>query len=242
MSLAYSVLPHYCIVLTHGINNRDKKDILFIIISFFLLLTYGTRGPVLLASLYLILEVALGLFEKRRNRIIFITILSTLALFLVQKWEYVLIGLSKLFGNMSLSSRIFDRILDLSFFESKGRDEMLDVIISKLSSMPTFGYGIAGDRIFLGADAYVHNFYYEIICSYGYYLGYTIIGLIIALIVVALYKCRNTTYKYVFLPVLFAGFLKLFFSSTYLTEPFFYLLLGLLVNIFRNKKIKSHIV
>lgn len=237
MSLAYTVLPHYCFVVSHLFISRNKIDIIFAVIGYALLSMYGSRGPILFASAYLILEICISVIrDKKLRHLIFIpTILAFY--FIVTKWENILNYIIDVFESFGLNIRIFQRLLNDKFFESQGRSDLSYVIDKSLDNMPFAGYGMAGDRIFLGSDSYVHSFYYEILCSYGYFWGLMIFAILIILCFISFLKSiKNIHCRLIFFPLIFAGFFKLFLSNTYLKEPFFFLLLGVLINLYRQSK------
>lgn len=241
MSLAYSVLPHYCLLLSIGFRERKWLSIVLAIAAFVLLAMFGTRGAILIASAYLIFETCTFFVSNRKYRIPLIFVLSGVVYYFINKWEAFFTSLSVGFDSMNLNARIFNRILSLDFFESEGRSDLLDVVIKNIERAPYWGYGIAGDRKFVGAESYVHNFYYEVICSYGYIGGYIMFGLLGILLFKAYWNSRDSVNYIIFFPLLFGSLVKLLLSSSYLLDPLFFLLIGVSISICRNKNtVRNH--
>lgn len=234
MSLAYSVLPHYCLLLTTGFREKNFVSLILAFAAFFLLVIFGTRGSMLIAGVYLVFEICILFVKNRKYRIPLALTLSGGVYYFVNKWETFFSSLAVGFESMDLNPRIFNRILSLDFFESEGRSDLLDAVINHIDKAPYWGYGMAGDRNFVGADSYVHNFYYEVICSYGYIGGYLFFVLLAVLFITAYIRSRNQRKYIIFYPLLFGSILKLLFSSSYLLEPLFFLLIGISMSICRN--------
>ena len=228
---AYALLPHVLVLLWFWSEDGGALNVIFSIIGILLLLSFGTRGPIVCVISFFVLYT---LFYKQfkhpiGGRIILVTIGSLLYVFL----KPVMLFLSSLFSTLGMSTRIVSKYLDNTLSDTNGRDALIEEISDKIDSGPFWGYGFAGDRQFLGG--WSHNIYYEMMATFGKYPGTILIVLLIAFIVFALYKAKASIYGK-FMLLLVCCCIELLFSSSFLILPVFYLMLGYGVQIRRKDK------
>jgi hypothetical protein len=102
-----------------------------------------------------------------------------------------------------------------------------------IESFSIFGSGIFGDRVVLDGT-YPHNLFLELISHYGFIFGPFLIFLLLVNLLKGLFK-ENSSVKFFFISLLSIGFYKTIITGTYITEPGFYALIGILV-CFANHK------
>lgn len=236
---AYRILPHVCMVVFYLIKKVNWIDLIAAFIGFFQLIIYGTRGAILLAILFALACYILKTKSKYRFLISgLIAAVSGIAILNINK---IAIVFSQVLSSYGFNTRIFDRINQRTFLISDGRDWINDVILNAIKQRPFIGYGVAGDRgilkDYLGTFAYSHNIFYEFLISYGCILG-AILFISLAFILIRAFIINKDKDQICLIIVLIfsSGFLKMFFSSSYLLEQNFFFLLGICVSTIRSRK------
>lgn len=229
MGIAYQFLPH---VLLLSYATLKKFNILYLaglVIGFFMLLGTGNRGSVLLVVIFFSLYF---LFGTKRS-ILTKTIIIVTALIVFINLNAVIEFLADLFGEMGLSIRTLQLLEANEFADDNGRFAMNSIMDNAKQNSPIFGYGLCGDRVFLGV--YCHNLYNELIISFGWLIGLTAFSCIVILVIKS-YLCCFTKDQLFFLFLLVCcGFIKLFISNSFLEERYFFFLIGYSISIIRNK-------
>lgn len=233
MAQAYKLLPHICLLAYYLIKNPSMfKGVLFCISSTYLVFL-GNRGSVLILAISC---VVLFIFVSRNKYALHISCAIAIAvcLFLYSPvFETTMDFLQNASAELGMSTRIFDLTDDGTLANSTGRENKFVVLFDELEKRPLSGYGVYGDRQFL--DGYCHNLPLELWTDFGYFFG----SIIFAGVVLILFRALKITRSTEFFPLLVClmgnGFLKLFFSGSYLTEDTFYLLLGLSVAVVRYR-------
>ena len=122
-----------------------------------------------------------------------------------------------------------------------GRDTIIQIALVLIQESPLFGYGLAGDRVYIGQAVsaprsdyggyYAHNFILEIILHFGIFLG--------ILILTAYYSILYKQYKRIsadsekgrlYIILLLYLLISSMLSGTYLTSPIFWMTIGLAMN------------
>ncbi len=237
MNAAYNILPSIMFLMLWAFNNGKLRNWILIAMGMLVLLSHGTRGPVLATVLFF--AVMLILHKTKSN--------LTKAL----KYAFFLIGgvilasgtlltvfsenMQKLFEELGMSTRIFDFFLEGELTQDSGRSFISKKVWSAISEHPIAGNGIMGDRVALDG-MYAHNIFLEVWCQLGLVLGTILIGAIITLAVYALIKARKTEAFGFVLMLVILVFTKLMVSSSYLIEPLFFLMIGVCIKAIRDAK------
>lgn len=236
MSASYKILPSVMYLISCAMNEAKVLNLCSAAAGIFLLFSYGTRGPILAVFVFLFAGAFISLIKSKKVYYRVFAALSTGMLVLIASSEQVIINLAikvnEWFSTLGLSTRIFDYFINGEIAYDSGRNILKATVESAISQRPMFGYGIMGDRVLLGT--YVHNLPLELWCDFGMFFGTLFLGGIAFLSVWALRKSRGTP-QFVFVGMFICFVLiKLFFSGSYLIEPYFYFMIGVLVNAIRN--------
>jgi len=114
-----------------------------------------------------------------------------------------------------------------------GRDDISVLVLEHVNDR-FFGYGLFADRYFTRGiwgvhetGTYVHNFAYELWIEFGVVVGSTILLLIIITAIRCIMR-KEIPEEYRMLSVVLfcTGVVKLFFSGSWITEPYLYMMLG----------------
>lgn len=239
MNASYNTLPSIMYLIYWAVTNKGMKNWGIALAVSSLSFVFGTRGPILAIIIFLAIGMVYNVL-KIKNAAVKIAII--LAIFI--SVAYIASGdtlvnlatyLSKKFGEIGFSTRIFDFFIEEQLAESEGRERLSEAVILAIKQKPLFGYGFMGDR-FITEGHYVHNIVLEFLCSYGVVFG-GIASVLVALFPLEAIKRSGGT-QTSWLMVMFACmiFTKLFVSGSYVYEPYFYLLMGLSVGTLRKHK------
>lgn len=234
MGRAYVLLPQLLCVLTEVLKNKNILNIATGFLGFFLLLMCGNRGSVLLVLLFIIFYVLSDTGYKKRVYL-YVGAISVLGV-IVYYYQVLLSMLVSVFLKLGVSTRVLERLLDGTFFESSGRDAIMSKLTSAIWENPIIGHGLCSDRTITGS--YAHNYAFELWTAFGVIFGSIILIATVYVIVGAWIKSTDKIYKGVLLVLICTGFLKLFVSSSFLDEKLFFMLLGCCVAQLRSNKFK----
>lgn len=243
MDASYNVLPSILYLFYWAISYHKIRYWLISFVGLLLCFMFGTRGPMLICFIFVLGGI---LFKLIWSKAVFTKIfVTTVALFLSLLLFYgdnliKIIGwLSRLVENLGMSTRIFDLFLEGEIVNSTGRDRLAEKVITAILQEPIWGYGIMGDWVITG-NIYVHNIFLEMWCQFGLILGTIILAVVIGLPLYVMFKYLRKKDVFLFMFMLFCMvFVKLMLSGTYLTETYFFLLLGLSVGYFRRNRIDA---
>lgn len=239
MGVAYGILP-FLMAVTYNLLWRKKLiDIIFMLAGVVTLAICVTRGPILL---YLIFFLIICLIQHRKKTVVAAGIL--IIVFSVEGIRSAVItGLESFFRQANLNTRLFRYFNKLGITDDNGRNALAEPVIRMIKQNPFFGNGLYSDRIATmnvswvserhETGHYVHNFFYEVICHWGFVIGLLIIGAVFWLGIQAA-RFANSRQRIVLLifALCFVG--KLFMSGSYLQERGFYAFIGLAVAFIRN--------
>ena len=233
MYTAYKILPHICMV-TYKAFEGKKTAILYSVVGFILLFSFGSRGPVLLYVLFAVIDFMF--LRTQRNK--WAVNVAVIALFVVVVifMDFILSALNDIALSLGLSNRIFEMLLRDELSTDSGRWILQARVLAGIMQKPILGYGIAGDRLIIGT--YSHNVILELWASFGVVIGSLLLLCLCVLMVRSLIVC-NPKMRVMILILAFCSFLKLFLSSTYLNEALLFMMIGVCVAQIRaDKKIK----
>ena len=238
MDSSYKVLPSILFLVLCVFEYKKLWAIPFIILGGILLLSYGTRGPMLVLFVFLGYYAISYVFRKGSF------ILKLLAVFLIGFALYCMIFdnvlsdiaeyLKLKFEEMGFSTRIFDFFIEDDIANDTGREKLYDEVKAGIAAKPIFGYGLMGDRVLLDGR-YVHNIAYELMTHYGVIFGIAILAFIAITPVRALIRTKEPDKRSLILMFMFLVFIKLWVTGSYLHEMFLFFLLGLSVSAIRKR-------
>lgn len=243
MVLSYDVLLSGFVCLSSFFRSHKLYNLPFAIIALFIIVAAGCRGAIICYILFVLVLLLFNLKKKTgslsKYLSIFIIIIFTFLIFS----NVATIGVvESFFDKMDISSRIINTATDNTFFESSSRDLIKKSIMEGLSIWP-WGYGLFGDRyityLYYGQPEYAHSIIYETIANFGIVITPLLWIWIVYYFVKLFKKVQANDFGYLFLVVFVFSF-KLFFSSSYLNEVSFWIVLGMLIS-FNSKNSKNNI-
>ena len=224
MEFSYALLPFLCASFARYYETRSKFTLVLFLLGVLEILAYGCRGAVISTMLFV---CSLILSNGKTNRI-FLFFFVAVALFVYSNFESIVNYL--LSFELFSDSYFLQHFVNGEMFESS-RSEIYKLCENRISSMGLEVCGVFGDRPFCGS-VYPHNFVYEIMMQFGWFLGPTILLFYLALIVKCMLKreCRTAL-----LFILCALLFKYMLSGSYLLSGLFWIASSALVSMKSSK-------
>ena len=172
MSAAYTLLPNVLIVITASIFYKRWYYRLCGILGAIYIFLMGTRGPVVILCVYLIVCFWKRIKMKNSMKLFLSSVVLFVSFIFTQTSLYInsLAYLRKTIRAFGLSTRIIDFLIkDKLISDTSGRDSIFERLITKLAERPILGYGVYGEWQFVHWTA--HNIYLETLFQYGVILG-----------------------------------------------------------------------
>lgn len=236
MTFGYNLLIPSCIIFYNYIRYKKLECLLYGIVFFICILLRASRASFICLIIFIVLAYIMIEKEKvkstKKTRII---ILLTVIILVLINFRNITTLLSYIFP----SSRTLTLMSSNISFDS-GRSEIKSIYLESIKLHPLKFNGIFSDRIYyanmMGSKYnitdYPHNFLIELLYQYGFIIGFTFLCMIFFKIVKSISICNKTNhYELLSLTLILfvSGFIKLFFSASYLVTVEFYLLIGVII-------------
>ena len=228
MELEYSILPHVLMVSWRALKRFVLLNIAPMLLGLMLLLSFGTRGPVICAIVFIAIYLLFIRPSKYQKTMRIITVAC--AVYAMSFLEQFMTFMQLMTFQLGMSTRIFDKYFEGELEDSSGRDYIRETLLRELSiDNSLFGHGVLGSYPYV--NTYPHNIVLEFLFSFGWVWGIAIlfcIVYIIAKMLINTHQCEiNVTFGII---LVIASILKLCFSSTFVDDALFFMLLGYCVN------------
>ncbi len=236
--LAYSVLPHALMVLWRAFEKKKIYHILFSVFAFLLVLSLGSRGPVVSFIVFLVLILVYRSKGKTTAQI-FLFLAGIFAFWFVMYsdvWEDFLIWLRDVIDNFNISTRVIDAVLEgAADGSNEARFKIYGTMLDFIQERPLIGYGIYGEWPFI--SYYAHQVVLELWCHYGVLLGS---GFLIAGIATFTrgFRAALCDHQKIFVLLMVCwGVVRCMYTGTYLSE-YIFLFIGFSIGLIRDNKQK----
>lgn len=238
MVFSYFMLTPICVCFENYLQHHQKKDLVLYLLGFFAILLCGARGAILSFLIYFVIRL-LSHKGKGNSAPIAKLILAFILFLVIFFWEDILVWLYDFTVELGIDSRFITSLIKGTLSESSGRDTIAEAIFKGIESNP-FGYGLFGDRYVVGSFdfrgyTYAHNFFLEIICSFGIFFSIPILLMFFNKLFKAISR-KDIYYNRVLWSLIPYGFFQLFFSSSAIENVAFYMICAI---IFKNNKRSS---
>jgi hypothetical protein len=233
MSLSYYMLLPSIIYLDFLLYQFSLKNLFYLPLSLIIILTLGSRGPILCFIIFGILRISRFYFELTYRNIIYYTLSLGIITSIVIFFDKFIIIIYNIFLNFGIKSRTISLYLNEKISHLSGRDDIYSSLLENIVNKPFRGIGLAGDRLAL-EGRYAHNILVEIYSNFGIFIGSIIILVLFVLVLKAM--STDNKEKYNMIIIWFSlGFVRLMVSSSYLIDIRFWLFLGILLGSFSYK-------
>ena len=228
MEQSYILLPHVMFLFWQTIKDFKLWKLVISILGLFLIIAYGTRGPLACLGVFCIIYF---FFYANFRFAIWIKggIIATVALLSVFT-QQILLFLQETLSSVDMSTRIIDRMLTGGLTHSTGRDYIKVKLYDLLETRDSFwGFGL------FSCEHFTFHYPHDYILDFFYTFGYTIGGILMLIVVYIVCKAHIVSIQRIekeFILLLTCGtILKMFFSSTFIREEFYFVLIGFCVSI-----------
>ena len=239
MHLSNALLPGFLVSWYIVRIYNEKKYYIPAIFSLYLQLMYGGRMSFASGLIFVVLvEIIFVQENEAALKVIKVSFLSLCVILGIVYYKNVLEIFVYFLESMNVESRTIRNIVNGTIFESKTRDAIYKNAWYEMKNMGTGMYGLFGDRLALEkyypmhgyTSNYVHNFFYEMILSFGWILGsFLSVGIVLKIIKGLLFK-GNFEKRIMVAYFVCLIFMRLLVSSSFLIEGQFLFLLGILFN------------
>jgi len=221
-----------------AIRGKNKIMWVFASVGMVFLIVIGSRGAVLCAITYVVLEFLLNKKIHFALKILFFVTVVLLFLNL----ENIVTQIDNILSGYGYESRTINMFFEGTLQENSGRSDFYSASVEVIKKFAVFGCGMGGssfhlfEQIYgiqprLPQPKYSHSLILDFLMEYGVVFGLILLLWILISIITAYVKGRKNGGDGVLFLLLSISICKLMFSSTYLAESQFFILLGLLVNL-----------
>lgn len=239
--LSYLLLPCVVILEYKAFHGKRKRELALYgcaaALGFALLLSTGTRGPIVIAILYFLGSCLLPKRFSPAMRLGLALLLLLGGVFVFVNLSSIMSFLMGVLGELGVSVRLA-RLYSLNtLFVDDGRSSFAGLALDAIWNAP-YGVGVGQDSVILAAAQdstsiggnYPHNIVLEIILQFGVVIGPVILGALVYLVWKA-YKLGFDAGRSYLCIMLMLGVVPLLISGTYLEWNFFWAVLGACVSI-----------
>jgi hypothetical protein len=224
MTSGYALLPVALFAIDYAFHKRIAW--IWAIAAFIISFLLGSRGPVLLILVFLTISL-LRYSNNLKKKMMLIAVIAAVTVFISSGYfiDY-LTNLSATLENNNIRVASLIKILEYSDF-SNGRNVIYTQIYNAIWESPVLGSGVFYDR---SISAYAHNIFLELWLDFGVVIGTAIIGWLVVHVVRLIRRCtvtQNANGLAMVLLIICTIFGELMFSSSYLREPLFFVLIGM---------------
>ena len=223
---AYLALPHVALMMWATLEKFRIWKALITVIGILFLLSCGTRGTFVCLGVFGI--IYFFFYMKFKGAIyVKIGIISAFAL-LIATLNSTMYYIAQFFTDFNLSTRILEKFVEGDL----GNDSSRSILRAKLEHVMEngdhfWGLGAFGCRNY--NIVYPHFLPLDFAVTYGYFIGYILLFLLLALFLYALWLSRGSK-RQIFIIYMFSiSIIKLLISNTFLQEPYFYMFIGVCV-------------
>lgn len=224
MNAAYKLLPYVLFVIWRLYRKPTFIGGALSFLGVFLLLSYGTRGPIVCLLSFVVVYFLFFIKSKHAKIIKTILVLSVLALSKI--FNELILLTQGLLIELGMSSRIFDKYLSGDITEDSGREDFITTpLLNILNGSDSFwGHGYFGSYNVVGT--YPHNIIIEFMFTFGKLFGLLLLFMLAILIFKALINRSSLVEKSFFVLLICTSIIKLLMTGTFLDDAFFFFMIG----------------
>lgn len=249
MFLGFRMLLPCLLALNFALSEKNAiklmERVLWIvltIVSAFVILAYGSRGPLLGIIMFLIMKYGIMFLAKKSISLvkkIGFSLIAILAIIIVYVYFIDLLVLfSNYLESLGISSRTVRRFITGTATFDNGRIQLFSNIFDKVN---LFGHGPFSDQYYFGEGNYAHNFILEVLFDFGFLGGFMVISILCFNFVKLLRLVEESPWFEIFVVFFSYCFGRLLLSGTFWNETNFWMLLGFGYVCLRDSKVEKEI-
>ena len=226
LTWGYRMLVAAVLLLYSAFETKKKNDILFSIIASIELMIIGNRASIVAIIVFILMYVFFCM--KPSKKIKYLALFSGITVIgLMMLQERNLLYLEGYLTSVGIKSRNLTKILNDSITDS-GRDVGYNIAINYIKSGNYFGLGVGGDHRLVGN--YPHNIVLELMLQYGNFMGVILFTWLAGQSIICLVRCKDKEWKAIFITCFSLAMVKLWISSTYWYELWFWAYIMMIIN------------
>lgn len=212
--------------------NYKIINLLLMILTFFLILSFGNRSSILACILVIIIFELRTAYRNILYSIVKLTLILVPILFLVYNIYNIVWDLNNYVRSLGYNSYALDKIilmLDEGLAESaSGRDVIYDAAIQVLKESYLLPRGLGYFQNMTGMN-YPHNVFLDILIVFGIF-SIPLILFLAYFLVKNYFNSDNEAYKLLLISLTIFILTRLLFSGTFISETALWIIIGLLIS------------
>jgi len=236
--LGYAALFPSCVLVIEAINSSKNRlvNTLGLITSMVLIIEADTAGA--LAAIALTSIVSLLYIIKRFKKVAFLIIISLLGVgaILINNVSFVAQQLSTRLGILNVNVSLLDEIAGTGLTTDRYRNSIYEYSWKYAKEHLFIGSGVGNDRVLITSQTlvrnqsltgnYPHNIFLEFMFQFGLVLG-TMLSIFLVVFLIRFFVIeKNKKAQKIATLLMGMGFFPLLYSSSYIENVYFYLLIG----------------
>lgn len=222
----YALAFQLLIVMDHFFANKKWYDLIAIAIDFFIILVFGSRGPILCIMSIIVIRLVFSHNIKRAKKIILISLIVIFAVCAFIYYKEILAVLISLSEKLGYSSRNLRYIAMKRITDDSGRGSIHRMYFDIIKKNPLIGYGLVGGWV--SPNLYPHHIFIEFLLSFGLFFG--CLASIIVLVIVVRSAITSEENEQRLAHILISYCTSLLLSDSFMMCPMFFMLMGLGLN------------
>ena len=224
MSIGYALLLQMLIFIDAFLKNKKLYILPIIFLDLFLIVSIGSRGPLVSLIVYFLIRILYSEIPKHRKYLnVSLLMFISLIFYMFDNQIYLLI--KHIFDFLNISSRSIDLLIDGSFTDVSSRYVIYTRTIELIEKSPILGYGLTGGW---QNHEYPHNIFLEFSLSFGLFIGIVLSFLWVLLLVSGLKQKSKSKQRLAH--IFIALSVSLFFSGSFILEQSFFIIIALCLN------------
>ncbi len=248
-SLTYGYQVIFCTIvfLYYYFNKKSIIDLTCSIISLVFVIMEGSRGSLICLFMFVLLYSLICVNKLKPMTKILLGIGALGIYFLISSnWDALVEWFLHSIMKTNINSRTISMLLNGNITSDQNRLVIYDLCWNSIKNQGFFGMGAFGNRTVIAPQfywGYPHNIFIELVMDYGWFIA-IILSIIIICSCIRMFKYAEGDRLFVFI-ILLSMTMRLFMSSSYWTDGFFWGFLGWMYasfqNISYNKRIRNTI-
>ena len=230
MWLGYSCLIPIMILTNEFLKKIDIYNLIMILGVLFIIISFGSRGPLLSILIYFILLLK----NKFKNITLFFIIILMISALVSLYYKEIIEIIVSVLDEFDIHSRTLF-LLNNELNHSSGRTYLYNIALNEIANNPFLIRGINADYLLLGG--YAHNFIIELSLEFGLVIGILCSILIIYYALLNIFNNNATDDLGILL--LCASIIPLCFSSSLWINNTFWMWIGLQLN--KKRKLQEQV-
>lgn len=252
-TLGYSALLPALVFIIDMIYERKYNimSILGLIISCLLLVQSDTAGAITALLISTLVTIITRIEKFTPLKVIGLTLFAAIIVVLYNNLSYIVTFMSSMLSSSGINVKVLNEVATSGISMDRFRESIFQYCFTYSKSHIFWGTGIGNDRVLITQNTlvhdqslvgnYPHNLFLEFTMQFGLIIG-IIVSLVLIIKLVKLFvKEIDRDAKKLLLVLVGMGFWPLMFSSSYIENPSFFLLLGFLTTRLRNLQFNNYL-